>query len=185
MSDVATITKRTFDEVFTEKERQVIDICLVSGQFDSVPSALESAGFFDFTQEKELVLQEYLNAHRPVSLESESAVMNELQKKEMEGYKIETPEQEKYWQEKIDAERAEKLAKLRDEKSDTQSPTTQSPIAQVQEGVVETTDDLNEIEMTKAEVMEELKKRNVDFKPAQSKAELVDLLAASKPVLPL
>lgn len=159
---------KSFEEVFNEEERATIEKCLENAQFDSIPSALESMGHFDFSPEKEKALEEYLKIKRPVSDDAESAVRNELQEKTIkDGFRIETPEEEKEWQARIDAEKKVKEESLRG--VTVEAP----PIVEIPP------DDLSEVEMTKAEVMEELTKLNISFKPAQAKAELVDLLNAS------
>lgn len=177
----STIGTKTFEEIFSEAERDVIKKCMESGQFDSVPSALESAGFLEMTPEKERALQEYLNVERPISLDTESEVMAELQQKEIkEGYKIETQEEEAYWQKRLDDERTGKLAKLKGEVIPDVSITDSKDNADAISPSSPLPDDPDEIDMTKAEICSALKVLEIKFDPNKSKAELSKILDSSK-----
>lgn len=169
----------SFTDLFTEDERQLIDQCVESGAYDNIPSALGGLNSYDLTPEKEKALQEYLNEKRPIVDTGESDVRNELRQKELEGFKIETPEQEAEWQARINEENAAKKAAQIGETQETSESVAESSTETPVETPVESipADDLSEIELTKAEIMAELTKKGIAFKPAQSKAELSNLLS--------
>ena len=153
--------------IFSEKEREVIEKCVASGQYLSVTSALESAGFIEFTPEKEKALDAFLNTVRPV-VQKESKVKEEMNKWLLAGNQIDTPEKEKYWQDKLDAEKAELRASMTKEDKEVEAKELAAKTLPE--------DDLAEVDMTKAEIMDALKAKGVEFKPQASKAELSALL---------
>lgn len=166
---------KELQEQFTDEERVIIEKCVEKGMFDCVPSALESSGCLEFTPAKERALNHYLDLKKPILPDEESAVRDEMRQQESErsangvGILIETPEQEREWQAKLDAERIQKEEKIK-----TRIENTASSAEKI------LNDDLSEIEMTKNEIMAELTNKGIPFKPAQSKAELSDLLTSKK-----
>jgi len=162
--------------LFKDNEIAIIEKCIEGGAYDNIPSALDSHCIFEMTPAKETLLDEYVAEHRPVVLSEDSEVRKEMLEAEMDrtrtGEKlIETPEQEAEWQAKLDAERASKEANIKGGKVEEEAKTS------TEDSIPE--DDLSEVELTKNEIMETLKSKGIPFKPAQSKAELSDLLALS------
>jgi hypothetical protein len=187
MPHIAMATTESLEEIFNEEQREIIDLCISNGQFDSIPSALESRGFFEFTPAAEHALEAYLKDRRPVVLDEESEVRKEMIEKEREATKngaplIETPEQERAWQAKLDAERMAKEAKLKGEPvSEELDEAIKAPVEDIKvidEGAADD-EDLLEADLTKDEIAAELTKRGVKFDPSVKKAELSDLLAAT------
>ena len=144
---------KTFEELFTEEEKQIVDTCLKFGNITEAPILLDAHAHM--TVERELALEDYVNKHKTVSIsDSDSEVRAEMEMKVAKGELIiDTPEVEAEWQAKIDAEREAKEAKSR--------------------GNV-----LSVEEFSKQEIMDKLKELGIDFKPAQPKSELLDLLEA-------
>ena len=156
------------ETLFSPEEQEVIQKCVDTGMLDSIPSALESAGFSNMTPDREKALDKYIASFRTVSDEG-SEVLSELQQKELkEGYRIESPEEEKKWQEKLDKEMAEKKEKQMQRMGIEEMPVTDR-----------TPDNASDFSLSKNEIMEQLKTRGIPFKPQQSKAELASLLEAA------
>lgn len=153
--------------IFSDKEREIIENCVKGGHFTSITQALESAGFLELTPERERAIDAYLQGVRPVVMPV-SKVQEEMNKWLLEGNQIDTPEKEKYWQNKLDAEKAEYRAKM----------TGKELVKEAEEKAAASipADDLSEVEMTKAEIMDALKAKEVKFNPQSSKAELSKLL---------
>jgi hypothetical protein len=159
---------KTFEEVFNEEERKVVDDCIFEGKFDSVPSALESYSTVELTPEREAALQAYLDSKRPDDVSFDSGVRAELQKKENEeGFRIETPEEEKEWQDKIDAEAA---AHRGDAKDDIIPAITVSA----------SDEDADAAPLTRNEIMKKLKEKGVSFSITKSRDQLAALLEEPK-----
>ena len=162
--------------VFSEKEIEVIETCVKCGTLKSIPSALESAGFMDMTRAKEQALGNFLKSFEEAPM-PESEVKKEFNKWEREGNRIETREQELYWQKRFDDERKANEAKYRGE--EVASPDTSTALAPPPADTKED-EDLSEVELTKAEIVEILKTKGIKFNPNQSKAELSTLLEKNK-----
>lgn len=145
---------KTFEELFSEEERKIIDLCVKFGNYTEVPSQLDSENFPPMTPEREAALEKYLNEHKKIVVDGDSEVRQEMEVQIAKGeLLIDSPEKEAEWQAKIDAELAEKQRKL-----------SGKPV------------DENE-GLSKVEIMERLRERGIEFKPTQAKSELLDLLA--------
>jgi hypothetical protein len=140
---------------FTEEEIAIIKRCVDLGLFDHIMPALDTESMQEMTPEKERALGDYIKQVKPVILDEDSAVRAELQKLQLEGYELDTPEKESEWQAKLDAERAEKEAKIKGE------TVTVAVVAD---------------ELTKEQIMAELTEKGIKFSQLQKKSELFDLL---------
>ena len=155
---------QTLNELFTEKQIETIEKCVSAGMFSDIPSALESVGVFEMTPARGKAIESFLQGKRPVEV-FESKVKQEFEQWELKGNRIETQEQEKEWQDKFDAEREEaKKSIVKD--AAALSKREDKP----------TNEDMGEFEMTKQEVMDALRSKNIPFNPQQKKAELSALL---------
>ena len=165
---------KTFEELFNEMERQIIDTCIKFGNYSEVPTQLDSNNCPPMSPERERALEEYINQNRVIDASEDSEVKQEMEVLIAKGeLVIDSPEKEAEWQAKIDAEKAEKQAKLQG--TGTLAETPAVPVTE------HLADDLSEVEsqfasLSKQEIMDKLKELNVDFKPAQPKAELLSLL---------
>lgn len=187
-STVENVT--TLEQVFNEKEISIINKCVENQQFSSIVTMLEtSMPAYAHSPQKENALQAHLNTLIRPQVNEESAVRRELHEKESKGYRIETPEQEAYWQQRLDEEKASLKIESLPVKTEMSSPATEIASAlsvSVKDSVTETAvatseplgDDLSEVELTRDEIKKELLKRGIEFKPNLSKPELLDLLQA-------
>lgn len=170
---------KTFEELFNEKERQIIDTCIKFGNYSEVPTQLDSNNCPPMSPDRERALEEYINQHRVIDASEESEVKQEMEVLIAKGeLVIDSPEKEAEWQAKLDAEKAEKESKLR---ASTEPTVTDVSPALVSVPTVESSESEDESELvslSKNEIMEKLKEHNVSFKPAQPKAELLTLLEA-------
>ena len=156
---------QTLNELFTEKQIETIEKCVSAGMFSDIPSALESVGVFEMTPAREKAIESFLHGKRPVEV-FESKVKQEFEQWELKGNRIETQEQEKEWQDKFDAEREEAKKSIVKDAAALSKTEDDKPIDE----------DMSELEMTKQEVMDALRSKNISFNPQQKKAELSALL---------
>ena len=95
-------------DVFTLEERKMIEDLMSKRAFDMIPKAI----MMD-SMEKEYWIQQLLDENKPVGAPIDSKVEKELNEARMRGNEITTPEQEKEWQEKLDAEKKEHAEKVK------------------------------------------------------------------------
>lgn len=89
-------------EVFTDEERTHIEKLVASGDFASIAKCISLD-----TPEKEYWLDQYLADLRPIVENIDSKVREEIK-----GVSIDSPDKEKEWQAKIDAEKEEHKSKV-------------------------------------------------------------------------
>lgn len=187
MNDL-TITNSTFESAFNEQERRVIDTCIANGQFGSVVTMLDQFPTFMMTPEKERLLNEHMNASRkPDMSETFSKVREELYQKEMrEGYRIDSPEKEAYWQSRLNEEEEEKmrLNTIKDKFFNQPEPAKEE-VPETEEQKVEATlkeiEDVDDEVLTRDELKAKLTAMGIEHNPKLSKPELLDLLKANSP----
>lgn len=172
-----------YQETFTLPEKETVEICIQNNDYNGVVAALFSRNGTEFTPEKEEVLNNYLELRKPVDLGEESEVRKALREEEFKGNRIETPEQEKEWQEKLDAEAAALKAKKEAEMLATEevAPVSESNVPVASESTEDipnepgTEDVTDPNEMTMKEIKEKLDEKGVKYASNLSKAELVDV----------
>jgi len=86
--------------IFRQEQIQILKPLIESKQWEKLALSIEVD---NPEQEKELNM--ITASLRPKVLVNESLVKEELKKKELEGFRIETPEQEIEWQKKFDEEK--------------------------------------------------------------------------------
>ena len=89
-------------EVFTAEEKTYIEKLTASGEFNSIAQCIAID-----SPEKEYWLDQYMLDLKPVPVEIDSKV-----RKDITGVNIDSPEKEKEWQGKIDAEKEETKKKV-------------------------------------------------------------------------
>lgn len=94
--------------IFTLEERAIIEGLLAKREFNLIPKAIMMDSL-----EKEFWIQQLLDENKPIGAPIDSKVEKELQTERMKGNEITTPEQEKEWQEKLDAEKKEHAEKVK------------------------------------------------------------------------
>lgn len=140
-------------ELFTAEDKLNVDKLIGMGEFEQAGSVVQVE-----TPEQEEILQAYLDLLRPKVNPEGSQVRKEMDEAIARGEDISTPEQEAYWQKRLD----EEAAALEEGKKEA----AETVVA----------DD----SMTKKEIMEALDAAGVDYDPTLKKAELLEVLEASK-----
>lgn len=100
-------------DLFTKEERKRLLNCYNAGEYYNLCCLPEVP---INTQEKETEIEKIVLNSRDIDMGDESEVRQELEKFWGERKNIETPEDEKKWQAKIDEEQATQQAKLEEEK---------------------------------------------------------------------
>lgn len=100
-------------DAFTLEERAIVESLVSTGQFDTITRAImmDSA-------EKEYWISQILEQVRPVAEVLDSKVKQEMLEARARGEAIDTPEKEKEWEDKLNAEKEANAAKKKAKKAE-------------------------------------------------------------------
>lgn len=97
-------------EVFTQDEREKINKLVSEGRFDLLGAVMHNSD-----PEKEIELQNIIDEQAPVAKILDSKVREEMKQAQMRGESIDTPEAEAEWNRKLEEEKLEHEAKVKEE----------------------------------------------------------------------
>lgn len=109
-------------DVFTQDERDKINILIKEGQFELLGSVMNQ-----LDPEKEFELQRIIEERAPIAKPLDSKVRAEMLEAEMKGERIDTPEAEAKWNEKLTIEQEEHEVKVRSERVPKKVKLTKTP----------------------------------------------------------
>jgi len=140
--------------LFTVQERLAMSDLEQRGEFQHVAAALDIPD-----HDHAFWLQEWLDLKRPVAEKVvDSVVEKEILMHESKGNKIDSPAEAKFWQNRLDLEKAEQ------------------PLPDLEEALAEFNKNQEVLDLTKDELKERLDEAGIAYKGSMKKEELLDLL---------